>query len=98
MREATKAFNASLSTGKTDKIAKAQSKTTSAIDVATKKNIIHKNKAARKKRQLSEAAKKAGTTSKATKKPATKAVSPKPVKKPLAKKAPAKKPVAKKSK
>jgi small subunit ribosomal protein S20 len=91
MRETTKAFNASLSTGKTDKIAEAQSKATSAIDVAAKKNIIHKNKAARKKRQLSEAAKKAGATSKTIKKPATKATSPKPVKKTVAKKAPAKK-------
>jgi small subunit ribosomal protein S20 len=95
MRETTKEFNASLSTGKTDKIAEAQSKAVSAIDVAAKKNIIHKNKAARKKRQLSEAVKKVSASGKAVKKPAAKTASPKPAKKPVAKKAPAKKPAAK---
>ncbi|MEI6237154.1 MAG: 30S ribosomal protein S20 [Candidatus Saccharibacteria bacterium] len=61
MREAIKVFNASLSTGKADKIGPAQSKAVSAIDIAAKKNIIHKNKATRKKNQLNEAFKKADT-------------------------------------
>lgn len=98
MRETTKAFNTSLSTGKAAKIAEAQSKAISAIDVAAKKNIIHKNKAARKKRQLSEAVKKIVTSSKVVKKSEAKKTTSKPTKKPIAKKAPAKKTTVKKSK
>ena len=73
------------------------SKVYSAIDIAVKKNVIHKNKAARLKAQASKSA---GTTPKAskaaasaTKKPAAKKAPAKktPVKKPAAKKAPAKK-------
>jgi len=60
----------------------------SSLDQAYKKGLVHKNKVARKKRQLAAAAKKAGVkvekkTAKATPKTA-------------AKKAPAKKPAAKK--
>ncbi len=85
----------------------------SAIDIAAKKGLIHKNKAARQKAQLARAAKAAGVaapTAKAkkavTKKPAaTKAASKatKPAakktttKKPVAAKAPAKKAAAKKT-
>ena len=96
MREAIKAFNASLSTGKADKISIAQSKAVSTIDVATKKNVIHKNKAIRKKSQLNEAVKKVGTkkASQPAKKPvnsaATKKIAPKKTvvknKKPVSKK------------
>jgi small subunit ribosomal protein S20 len=83
LRESVKAFHASLTTGKADKIAEAQSKAVSAIDVAAKKNVLHKNKAARKKSQLATAAK-------------TNIAKPATVKK-VAKKATAKKPVAKKT-
>jgi small subunit ribosomal protein S20 len=94
MRESLKQFNAAVETGKADKISAAQSKAVSAIDVAAKKHVIHKNKAARKKSQLSIAAKKAGT-----KKPAGKAktaAKPTAVKKAPAKKAAPKKTVTKK--
>lgn len=70
--------------------ASAVQKAQSEVDKAAKKGVMHKNKAARKKRQLATAAKKAGV------KPAAKvkkAVSPKKTvaKKPVSKKAPAKK-------
>ncbi len=65
----------------------SHSKAQSALDKAAKKGLVHKNKVARKKRQLAAAAKKAGV--KVTKKAAA-------AKKTVAKKAPAKK-VAKKS-
>jgi small subunit ribosomal protein S20 len=66
----------------------------SALDKAAKKGLLHKNKVARKKRQLSAAAKKAGTkVEKKAAKPAVKKAPAKKVaaKKPTAKKAPAKK-------
>ncbi len=68
------------------------------IDKAVKKGLIHKNKAARLKKQAAAKAKAAGakpaaaTTKKATAKSAAKPAA----KKPVAKKAPAKKPAAKK--
>jgi small subunit ribosomal protein S20 len=94
MREAIKAFTAALATGKPDKIQAAQAKATGAIDKAAKKNVIHKNKAARKKHQLSLATKKAvSSPQKSTaKQKTTKAVA----KKATAKKPAAKKPAAKK--
>lgn len=99
LREAVKAFQTALTSGKN--VDEAHKKANSAIDTAAKKNVIHKNKAARKKAQLSTAAKKAGVKStakaapkKAAAKPAAKKAAP--AKKPVAKKAPAKKPAAKK--
>jgi ribosomal protein S20 len=65
----------------------------SAIDKAAKKGLLHKNKAARLKRQLSAKAKAAGTKPAAS---AKKAAKPAVAKKTAAKKAPAKKPAAKK--
>lgn len=62
--------------------AAAQSKAQSDLDKAAKKGLVHKNKVARKKRQLAAAAKKAGVKPSAAKKAAAK---------PAAKKAPAKK-------
>ncbi len=85
LRTALKAFGAKVSG---DSLAKAQS----ALDTAAKKGLLHKNKVARKKKQLAAAAKKAGvktagtTAKKAT--PAKKAVAKKPAAK---KKVPAKK-------
>jgi len=90
LRSALKAF-----TKTADSVSHSQAQ--SALDKAAKKGLVHKNKVARKKRQLAAAAKKAGTKveKKAVKavKPAAKAVAKKaaPAKKPVAKKAPAKK-------
>jgi len=94
MRESLKTFNAAVESGKADKISDAQSKAVSAIDVAAKKHVIHKNKAARKKSQLSVAAKNAGTKKSTVKaKTVTKKIA---AKKPTAKKATAKKTTTKK--
>jgi len=99
MRESLKAFTKALAGGSATEIAKAEKAAMSAIDTATKKDVIHKNKAARKKAQLAAAAKKAGVkpTKSATKaSPAKKATA---AKKPAAKatKPAAKKPAAKKT-
>lgn len=68
------------------------------LDKAVKKGLVHKNKAARIKRQLAAQAKAAGmkpgvAVKKTVAKPVAKKAAPK---KPAAKKAPAKKPAAKK--
>lgn len=86
LKEAVKSFQSALTGDKkkaSDKLSKAQSN----VDKALKKNVIHKNKAARKKRQLAKAAKAAntGVAKKAT------AAKKAPAKKPATKKAPAKK-------
>lgn len=86
LKEAVKAFTKSATSSN-------HQKAQSAIDKAVKKNLMHKNKAARRQRQLAAAAKKAGV------KPSKKAVSPKTpaTKKPAAKKAaPKKKPATNK--
>lgn len=75
LRDALKAYNAALSGGKPAEIAKTQKAAISALDIAAKKSVIHKNKAARKKSQIAAQAKASGF------KPA----------KPTAKKTPAKK-------
>lgn len=101
MRESLKEFKKAVAGGKTKDIEAAQKSAISAIDTAEKKNVIHKNKAARKKSQLSAAAKKAGVKPSASaKKLAAKPAAKKPAAKttkPVAKKAPAKKPAAKKA-
>ena len=74
--------------------AKSHSAAQSSLDKAAKKGLVHKNKVARKKRQLAAAAKKSGAkVEKKAAKPAAKAAPAKKVaaKKPAAKKAPAKK-------
>jgi ribosomal protein S20 len=93
LKAAFKNFQASLVGGK--KTAESHAKAQSALDKAGKKNVMHKNKVARKKRQLAAAAKKsghkvAGTASKTAAKKTTAAKKASP-KKPAAKKAPAKK-------
>jgi len=91
MREALKAFTKALNGGNAKQIADAERAAMSAIDVAAKKAVIHKNKAARKKAQLAAQAKAGGV--KITKTVAKKApvkAAPKALKKPAAKKAPAK--------
>jgi len=91
LRGSLKAFHAAV-TGK-KAVDANHSKAQSSIDIAVKKGVISKNKAARKKRQLNAAAKAAngGKRTAAPKKVA------KPAAKPAAKKAPAKKPAAKKT-
>ena len=70
MRETVKSFHKAIAGGKSKEITDAHTQAVSAIDTAAKKNVIHKNKAARKKSQLSAAAKKAGVKPAAAKKPA----------------------------
>jgi small subunit ribosomal protein S20 len=92
MREALKAFAKALQSGKADEIAKTERAAFSAIDQAAKKAVIHKNKAARQKAQVSARAKASGA------KPVKKTVAKKPAaKKPVTKKTPAKKSAVKKS-
>jgi small subunit ribosomal protein S20 len=105
LRDALKEFAKALQGGKETEIVSAERKALSAIDHAAKKAVIHKNKAARKKSQVSAAAKAHGvkpakaaakktpTKAKTTTKPAAK----KPATKTTAKKAPAKKPATKKT-
>lgn len=96
MKEAIKTFQAALSK-KGTKLEEAHRRAVSAIDVAAKKNVIHKNKAARKKSQLHEALKQANVKLKTTKKVVTKKSVTKKTsaKKPVAKKSPAKSPTKK---
>ena len=79
LREALKAFHVAVKSGKADSINKAKASADQAIDKAAKKNVIHGNKAARKKQQLAKAAK------------ASTAGKPKTAKKPAVKKTAAKK-------
>jgi small subunit ribosomal protein S20 len=86
LRDALKALSGSPSN-------KSYSSAQSALDKAVKKGVLHKNKAARLKRQAAAKAKAAGVKSaKATAKKAA----PAPVKKAVLKKAATKKPAAKK--
>lgn len=82
LKSAVKAFQAAIDGGSKAKIAKTLSEAQSAVDVAAKKNIIHKNKAARKKAQLAKQAKSADKSPKrqasAEKTPPKKAVTKKP--------------------
>jgi len=84
LKTAVKTFAASLTSGK--KVNEAHAKAMSEIDKAVKKGVMHKNKAARKKKQL---ATKAKATVKTVAKPAA-------AKKPAAKKPAVKKTATKK--
>jgi len=96
LKNKTKAFEAAIVSGKSADIITAQNELNSAFDVAAKKNIIHKNKASRKKATFAAKAKAAGAKPTASVKKAAAAKKP-AAKKPVAKKAaPAKKPAAKK--
>lgn len=93
MREAKKAYYAAVSAGSKAKAATALKKYQSTLDTAVKKNIIHKNRAAR---LLSAASSASAKPAKKTSATAEKAPAKKPVaKKSTAKKAPAKKPAKK---
>lgn len=104
IKSTLKAFQAAVSGGKG--AAEAKSKAQGALDTAAKKKVMHKNKVARKQRQLAAEAKAAGVKPTA-KKPAKKAAPAKKpttaktktaatTKKPAAKKAPATKKTTKK--
>lgn len=103
LKTALKSFHAAV-TGKSKDAGSSHASAQSAVDKALKNGLVHKNKAARLKKQASAKAKAAGIKqAPATKKAAPKAAAPKKVaakkpaaKAPVAKKAPAKKPVAKK--
>lgn len=98
LKAALKDFHASLTSGK--KTAESHAKAQSAIDKAGKKNVMHKNKVARKKKQLAAAAKKSGhkVAGTAAKKTTVKKAAPKAApKKTAVKKTVAKKPAAKKT-
>lgn len=99
LKGALKAFQHAVTGGDKKQAVENHSKAQSALDKAVKKGVIHKNKAARQKRQLAAKAKTAAAATKeapakkvAAKKPAAKPA----VKKVATKKAPAKKPAAKK--
>ncbi len=91
LRETLKAFAAAVEGGKSTEVAKAHAAVQSAIDTAAKKNVIHKNKAARFKARLAFQAKSAGarpakTTAKkaAAKKPGAKKPTSRKIAKPKA--------------
>src|SRR5579883_3076277 len=99
LKGAVKTFQTTLASDK-KKAATTLAQAQSAIDTATKKGVIHKNKAARQKRKLAAAAKAAGTgvAKGAAKAMAKTAPAKKPAaKNPETKKAPTKRPAAKKT-
>ena len=108
LKGAIKAFQKAVTGGDKKVVVESHGKAQSALDKAGKKNVMHKNKIARKKSQLAKAAKAAAGTEVKAKATAPKKAAPKataskpkaaakaPAKKPVAKKAPAKKPTTKK--
>ena len=60
LRDALKSLQASIDNKDSKKLSDAQKKVQSAIDTAVKKGLIHKNKAARQKKQLAARAKAGG--------------------------------------
>lgn len=72
-----RALKATLKVFRSKSSAETHRKAQSAIDTAVKKGVIHKNKAARKKRQLAALAKAAGTSKTTAKKPASSVASKK---------------------
>lgn len=104
VRETVKDLKKAIADGKSKDVLEKHAKAVSAIDTAAKKNVMHKNKAARKKSQLSSALKTAGVSPTKSAKKASPAKKPskstpkKPAtKKPVAKKSVAKKPATKKA-
>lgn len=92
LKQSLKAFAESIKNGNATNIGKAKKEAQKAIDIAAKKNLIHKNKAARTKSKLDRDAKAAGAKvspkKAAAKKPTT-------AKKPVAKTKTSKTPVKK---
>lgn len=99
LKTAIKAFHRAITGGDKKAVVETHGESQSNLDKAVKKNVMHKNKAARLKRQLAAKAKAAASAdapAKAAKAPAKKAAAKAPAKK-AAPKAAAKKPVAKKA-
>jgi small subunit ribosomal protein S20 len=94
LKTALKSFRSAVSSNSKDTAVK-QSKAQSELDKAVKKGVMHKNKAARLKKQSAAAAKAAGVSTPTSNKKAA-PVKKTVAKKPVAKKAPAKKTTAKK--
>jgi ribosomal protein S20 len=96
LKDAIKSLQSALKTGKKS-VDKELAEAQSAIDTAVKKNVIHKNKAARKKAALVRAAKAAGASApkKAAKTPAKSTTPKKPAASAGQRKSPAKKPAKK---
>jgi small subunit ribosomal protein S20 len=91
LRSAVKSFQKSLS-GDKKKVLDLQRKAQSELGKAGKKHVLHKNKVARKQRQLAKAAKAAGVKVEKKAAPVAKKPAAKPAaKKPVAKKSPIKK-------
>lgn len=91
LRSSLKDFRGATTGSDKKKVFSAQSSVQSNLDKAVKKNILHKNKAARLKKRLAAQAKAAGA------KPVKTATKAAPAKKAPAKKSAAKKPAAKKT-
>lgn len=70
LRQSLKAYELAAKSGK--KLTEAHSAAQSALDTAAKKGLMHKNKLARKKRQLAKMAKSAGWRTAGAKKAVTK--------------------------
>lgn len=83
VREALKAYAAALQSGKPAEVAKTRAEAMSALDTASKKAVIHKNKAARFKSKMAQQSKAAGVkpAAKPTKAKKATAVKAKTVKK-----------------
>jgi ribosomal protein S20 len=94
LRDTSKAFLAAIAAADKKAADTALKGAQSALDTAVKKNLIHRNKAARRLSQLSKAAKALGVKPSAAEK---KPVAKKTTAKPAAKKTVAKKPAAKKT-
>lgn len=73
LKNKSKAFDVAVESKNSAKITTAQNELYSALDTAAKKNLIHKNKAARKKATASAKAKAAGAKVTKSAKPAAKA-------------------------
>ena len=81
LREEIKTLDKAIADGKKAEAAKQLPKVYSAIDTALKKNLIHKNKAARKKSQLNSRVKALVGAKSTVAKPSAKATAKKPAKK-----------------
>lgn len=98
LKSAVKAFHKAITGGDKKATVEAHGKAQSTLDKAGKKNVMHKNKIARKKSQLAKAAKTAAGVTKEAPKTAKKAApKAKAAAKPAVKKAVAAKPAAKKA-
>lgn len=90
LKGALKAFHRAITGGKSAEVVESHASAQSNLDKAAKKNVIHKNKAARLKRQLNARAKAAGAATTGAKKAKATAKPAAEKKAPAAKKAPAK--------